>query len=280
MSQDREPLPSRVEGLPPLPPEALAVLAEGLAMLGLDDLSEPVVRGLIDHLRLLLAWNQSINLSAIRAPEAAVREHILDSLTAVHALREHGFDALLDLGSGGGYPGLPLALALPARRTLLVESVGKKAAFLSAAAAVLSVDARPAAGEIEVFNGRAEALAGDGRHRERWPAVVARAIAALPELAEVALPLVAHGGLLVAWKRRPIEAELHSAAPAIALLGGGPPRTLPVTLAGLEDHVLVVVEKVKATPAGYPRDPVQRKRLPLLAGERLPLLGGERLPSP
>ena len=270
MSQDREPLPSRVEGLPPLPAEALAALAEGLVMLGLDDLAEPVVRGLVDQLRLLLAWNQSINLSAIRTAEAAVREHILDSLTAVFALRERGLDALLDLGSGGGYPGLPLALALPARRTLLVESVAKKAAFLSAAAGLLRVDAGPATGEIEVFNGRAEALAEDRRHRERWPAVVARAIAALPELAEVALPLVTPGGLLVAWKRRPLDAELGAAATAIELLGGGPPRILPITLAGLEDHVLVVVEKVAATPAGYPRDPAQRRRLPLLAGERLP----------
>jgi 16S rRNA (guanine527-N7)-methyltransferase len=270
VSQDREPLPSHVDDLPPLPPEALAVLAEGLAVLGLGDLAEPVVRGLVDHLRLLLAWNQSINLSAIRAAEAAIREHILDSLTAVHALRERGLEALLDLGSGGGYPGLPLALALPARRTLLVESVAKKAAFLSAAAGLLRLDGTLATGEIEVFNGRAEALAVDRRHQERWPAVLARAIAALPELAEVALPLVARGGLLIAWKRRPLDAELRAAAPAIELLGGGPPQIVPVTLAGLEDHVLVLVEKVAATPAGYPRDPARRKRLPLLAGERLP----------
>jgi 16S rRNA (guanine527-N7)-methyltransferase len=269
VSQDREPLPSRVEGLPPLPPEARAVLADGLAVLRLDDLSETIVGGLVDHLRLLLAWNQSINLSAIRAPEAAVREHILDSLTAVHVLRERGLDVLLDLGSGGGYPGLPLALALPARRTLLVESVAKKTAFLSAAAGLLALEARPSSRAIEVFNGRAEALAVDPRHRERWPAVLARAIAALPELAEVALPLVARGGLLVAWKRHPLDAELRAAAPALELLGGGPPMILPVSLAGLEDHVLVVVEKVGATPAGYPRDPAQRRRLPLLAGERL-----------
>jgi 16S rRNA (guanine527-N7)-methyltransferase len=188
VSQDREPLPSRVEGLPPLPPEALAVLAQGLSTLRLDDLPEPAVAGMVDQLRLLLAWNQSINLSAIRDAEAAVREHILDSLTAVQPLRERGLEALLDLGSGGGYPGLPLALALPARRALLVESVGKKAAFLSAAAGLLATDPRLRAGEIEVFDGRAELLAADGRHRERWPAVVARAIAALAELAEIALP--------------------------------------------------------------------------------------------
>lgn len=126
MNQDREPLPSRVEGLPELPADALPILDQGLDALGLAGLPAHIRTGLVDHLRLLLAWNQSINLTAIRDPATAVREHILDSLTALPILRDRGIDAVLDLGSGGGYPGLPLALALPARRTLLVESVGKK----------------------------------------------------------------------------------------------------------------------------------------------------------
>lgn len=272
MSQDREPLPSRVEGLAELPAGALFVLDEGLAGLRLADLPAPVRQALIDHLRLLLGWNQAINLSAIREPVAATREHILDSLSAVHVLRERGIDALLDLGSGGGYPGLPLALALPARRALLVESVGKKAAFLSAAAAMVQEggEAGPAHGEIDVFNGRAEALAADRRHRERWPAVVARAIAPLAELAELALPLVAPGGILLAWKRRPLDAELLAARPVLELLGGGPASVLPVAVAGLEDHLLVVVEKVAPTPVAYPRDPAQRRRQPLGNGKPLP----------
>ncbi|HEY2888765.1 MAG TPA: 16S rRNA (guanine(527)-N(7))-methyltransferase RsmG [Candidatus Limnocylindrales bacterium] len=263
MNQDREPLPSRVEGLPELPVEALRLLDAGLAELGLDSLPAGARQGLIDHLRLLLAWNQAINLSAIREPTAAVREHILDSLTAVGPLRERGIDAVLDLGSGGGYPGIPLALALPARRTLLVESVAKKAAFLSAAAAVV-------AEEMQVFNGRAEALAADRGHRERWPAVLARAIAPLAELAEIALPLVTRGGVLIAWKRRPLESELAAAGPAIERLGGAPPEIVAVAVAGLEDHVLVLIEKVGASPPEYPRDPAQRRRQPLGSAERLP----------
>ncbi len=263
MNQDREPLPSRVEGLPELPVEALERLDTGLADLGLAELSEVVRDALIGQLRLLLAWNAAINLSAIRDAGDAVREHVLDSLTAVAVLRERGIDALLDLGSGGGYPGLPLALVVPARRTLLVESVGKKAAFLS----VVTGELAP---EVEVFNGRAEALAADRRHRERWPAVVARAIAPLAELAEIALPLVARGGLLIAWKRRPLDAELQAAAPAIELLGGAPAQILPVTLAGLEDHVLVLVEKIAVSPPEFPRDPARRRRQPLGAVERLP----------
>ena len=226
-------------------------------------------RGLVDHLRLLLAWNRAINLSAIRSAEDAVREHILDSLSAVHVLRERGLDALLDLGSGGGYPGLPLGLAQATRRTLLVESVTKKAAFLSAAAGVVRADG-PGGAQIEVFNGRAETLAVDRRHRERWPAVVARAIAPLAELAELSLPLVARGGVLVAWKRQPFAIELAAAEGALDRLGGGPPQVIPITLAGLEDHILVVVEKVAPTPVDYPREPALRRRQPRLSGERLP----------
>ena len=270
MNQDREPLPSRVEGLPQLPVEALLVLDEGLQTLGLADLPDPIRTGLIDHLRLMLAWNQSINLTSIRDPETAVREHILDSLSALPILRERRIDSILDLGSGGGFPGIPLALVLPARRTLLVESVGKKAAFLSAAAALLAERAGGGPGEIDVFAGRAETLAADRRHRERWPAVLARAIAPLATLAEIALPLVARGGVLIAWKRRPFDAELAAAGPSLSLLGAAPPVLRSVPIAGLEDHVLVVVEKLASTPAAYPRDPAQRRRRALAAGDRLP----------
>ncbi|MFI5199785.1 MAG: 16S rRNA (guanine(527)-N(7))-methyltransferase RsmG [Candidatus Limnocylindrales bacterium] len=267
MNQDREPLPTRVEGLPALPAEALELLDAGLATLRLD-LPESTLTRLVDHLRLLIAWNGSINLTAIREPTAIVREHVLDSLAAVAMLHSHGADALLDLGSGGGFPGLPLALVLPTRQALLVESVGKKAAFLTAVRALMAPDGQP--GSVEVFAGRAEALAAEPSHRERWPAVVARAIAPLAELAELALPLVAPGGILVAWKRRPLDAELAAAAPALERLGGGRPFSEPVGISGLEDHVLVVIEKVGRSPAGYPRDPGRRRNRPIAAGDPLP----------
>jgi len=277
VNQDREPLPTRVQGLPALPTEALELLATGLAGLGLDELPDAIVTRLVDHLRLLIAWNRAINLTAIREPTAIVREHVLDSLSAVAILRRIGADAVLDLGSGGGFPGLPLALVLPARHTLLVDSVGKKAAFLTAAAALATGDApassEPAAGEpgaIDVFAGRAEALAADRRHRERWSAIVARAFASMAELVEVALPLVAPGGHLVAWKRRPIESELALAEPALERLGGSRPVIEPVRIVGLEDHLLIVIQKVGPSPAGYPRDPGRRRNRPIAASDPLP----------
>ena len=253
--EPRAPLPTRVRETEPLPASACADLRAGLAALGIGDLAEASVARLEGHLRLLLAWDRSINLTAIRDPVDAVRLHVLDSLAAVPVLRSRGIDAILDLGSGGGYPGIPLAIALPARRALLVDSIGKKAAFLRTAVAALDL------GEVaDVAAVRAEALAADRAHRGRWQAVVARAVADLAELAELALPLVQVGGVLVAWKREPLGAELAAAADAIAALGGGVPTVEAVTHSGLASHRLVIVPKLRATPSGFPRDPAARAR--------------------
>jgi len=254
--REREPLPTRVEGLPPLPAEFTATLEAGLGALHLV-LPAATREAIEDHVRLLLAWTTAINLTAIRDPAAVAREHVLDSLSALPVLHREGVDALLDLGSGGGFPGLPLALALPARRALLVESVAKKARFLATVTAALGIDDR-----VAVAAARAEALAADPHQRAAWPAVVVRAVAPLAELAELALPLLRPDGLLVAWKRRPLEAELARAAPALAAVGGGEPEVVPSGVTGLEDHVLVLVRRVRPTPARYPRPPAERARHP------------------
>ena len=259
MERPREPLPLRVQDVPELPPAAVAALDEGLAVLGLDDLP-PAARLAVDgHLRLLLAWTSAINLTAIREPVAAVHRLVLDSLAAIPLMRERGIDAFVDLGSGGGYPGLPLAAALPARRALLVDSVAKKARFLDAAIAAVGMT-----GSVESFAGRSEMLAADRRHRERWPAVVVRAVGDMTELAELALPLLAPDGVLIAWKSGRVQAELDAAAAAIALLGGSRPTVVAVDpRLGSDDHVLVLTTKRGPTPADFPRDPAERKRRPL-----------------
>ena len=124
MDRLREPLPSRVEGLPDLPSEALAVLGDGLSRLHLEGAGDEVRRAL-DRPPAPAPGLESvaINLTAVRDPVEAVRRHIVDSLTAIPILRRNGADAFVDIGSGGGYPGLPLAAVLPARRALLVDSV-------------------------------------------------------------------------------------------------------------------------------------------------------------
>lgn len=256
---DRAPLPADPSLCPALPDAAVARFNAGCASLGLGDLPDGTRDRLLGHLRLLLAWTAAVNLTAIRDPEAAVVGHLLDSLAAVPLLREAGVHRFIDLGSGGGYPGLPLALALPAERTLLVDSITKKAAFLGVAVAAAGV-----ADRVTVAGVRAEDLAADHRHRERWPAVTVRAVASLPELVELAFPLLVPGGLLLAWKRAGLDDERDRALRAVAALGGGSVEVvpLPALLPGLADHLLVAVRKQGSTGREWPRPPAERKRRP------------------
>lgn len=254
--RQRDPLPTRVEDLPDLPAAYADALDEGLAELGLA--LEPAARAAIDaHVRLLLAWNASINLTSVREPLGIVRRHVVDSLAAVTLLRARGAEDLLDLGSGGGYPGLPLAAALAAIPVMLVESVAKKAAFLRAVAAATDL-----AGRVTVGAVRAEALAADPGMRERRSAVVARAVGRLDELVELGFPLLEPGGILIAWKRGDLPDELPATRRAIQALGGGEVTVHRVPVASLPEHVLVEVRKAGRTPPGYPRDPAGRARRP------------------
>jgi 16S rRNA (guanine527-N7)-methyltransferase len=204
---------------------------------------------------LLIAWNAAINLTAIREPAEIAVRHVVDSLAAAPLLSDVG--GFVDLGSGGGFPGIPLAVALPVERVALVDSVGKKAAFLAAAVEVAGLSPR-----VGVAAARAEELASEGRHRERWPAVTARAVGSLAELVELAFPLLAVGGRLVAWKRGDVAAELLAARRAVTALGSGSIDEVPVRVTGLPGHLLVVVTKRGSTGAGFPRDPAVRRREP------------------
>jgi 16S rRNA (guanine527-N7)-methyltransferase len=208
------------------------------------------------YVRLLLAWTAAVNLTAIRDPEAVARDHLLDSLAAVPLLRDDA-GRVADLGTGGGLPGIPLAVALPSTRFALVESVGKKARFLATAVAALGLDDR-----VTVAAARAEDLAAPDRERERFDVVTVRAVAALPELIELALPLLRVGGRLIAWKREPFESELAAGRNAGRALGAEI-EVVEVTAPRLEDRRLVVVTKGRPTPRRYPRSRADRRARPL-----------------
>lgn len=207
-------------------------------------------RAIDDHVRLLLAWTSAINLTAIRDPGAVARLHVIDSLSALPLLREQRVERLVDIGSGGGFPGIPLAAALPAR-ALLVESIAKKARFLETVVAAGTLS-----GHVSVARTRAEALGRDPRHAHRWQAVTARAVAALGRLIELAMPLLEPGGVLVAWKRGDIDDELADARRVAARFGTRSPTVVDVAAEGLEGHRLVVVRRsgptrpVRRRPAG------------------------------
>jgi len=256
-SQDRRraPLPTRVDELPPLPAKYHRALDRGLAELDLS-LGESAREALAAQARLLIAWNAAINLTSITDPALVAVRHVIDSLSAVPVMVARGAGLrICDIGSGGGYPGLALAAALPDAQVVLVESIGKKARFLEAAVAAASLSER-----VTVVAARAEAVAADVRlgRVDPFDVVTARAVGDLADLVELAFPLLRAGGALVAWKRGDIAAEVAVAARAIEALGGGRRSGHPVPVSGLEGHVLVVVEKRRATPEGFPRDPARR----------------------
>jgi 16S rRNA (guanine527-N7)-methyltransferase len=250
--RSREPLPTSVGSLPDLPTAYDRALDTGLAALGLR-LSAAARNAIRDHVRLLLAWTAAINLTSLRDPAEIATRHVIDSLAAVRLLGAD--DAVLDLGSGGGFPGLPLVAARPASRGLLVESVTKKARFLDAAVAATGLD-----GRVRVAAERAESLARSPGERGQWPVVTARAIGDLAELAELAFPLLAVGGRLIAWKRGDIRAEMEAAKPLLVSLGGGSIALTAIGVPALPEHVLAVITKRGSTPDVFPRDPGVRKR--------------------
>jgi 16S rRNA (guanine527-N7)-methyltransferase len=256
LDRRREPLPTRVQDTVELPAAYDVALRRGLEDLGLS-LPEPARAAINGHVRLLLAWTKAINLTAIRDPADVALRHVVDSITAVGWLRARGVDRVLDLGSGGGFPGVPLAALLPALEVTLAEPIRKKARFLEVATAAVGL-----AGRVPVVPARAEELARDAATRGRWDVVTARAVASTADLVELAFPLLAPSGALLAWKRGDSGAELAAANRAVETLGGGSIEVMEVDVRGLPGHRLVVATRA---PAGrvadpYPRDPAARRR--------------------
>ncbi|HZB94371.1 MAG TPA: 16S rRNA (guanine(527)-N(7))-methyltransferase RsmG [Herpetosiphonaceae bacterium] len=194
----------------------------------------------------LLQWNERVNLTRITAPRDVVVRHFLDSLACARAFAAIP-SSLADIGTGAGFPGIPLKLVWPATRLMLSDSVAKKTAFLDHVAAVLDLH------ETEIVTARAEELGRDPRHRERYAGVVARAVAALNVLAEYTLPLCRVGGRFVAPKGSDGAVEAEQARRAIEQLGGKVSAIVPVELPGVELRTLIVVDKQRPTPAGLPR---------------------------
>ncbi len=271
----RRELPTDPATLEPMGEAFEAALEAGLTELDLLDTragSALARRTYEAHARLLRDWNRAINLTAIRDPEAMALRHVCDALSAVPVLEPlvRPGVSLLDIGSGGGYPGLPLAAALPLGGVSLLDSVGKKARFLEVAGDAVSailadaVDDPEAAVQIEAIGERAEAVAEIEEVREAWDVVVSRAVGSLAEVLELSLPLTRVGGAVVVWKREEerggLRAELQGAGSIIRAAGAGRPRVVPVQAPSLADHRLVVVPKERTTPGAYPRPAGVRRR--------------------
>lgn len=208
---------------------------------------------LASYLEQLLETNRSFNLTAVTEPGQAWHKHIVDSLSLVPALRARPeLKSVVDVGSGGGLPALPLAIALPDHSFTLLESIGKKARFLADVSATLGLR------NVEVVEDRAEAF-GQAAGREAFDACTSRAVSRLPVLLELTLPLVRVGGLKLALKGEQAPQEVAEAKRALQLLGGSV-QGLRRTPTG----TIVTIGKVQATPAMYPRRAGEPKRAPLV----------------
>jgi 16S rRNA (guanine527-N7)-methyltransferase len=232
-------------------------LAQEAGALGLK-LNERRLDQFSRYEQLLLEWNARLNLTAITDPEDIRRRHFLDSLACATIMGNPAGQRLIDVGSGAGFPGLPLKILFPELEVVLVDSVAKKARFLEAVTADLGLTG------LAVLVERAEVLGQQKDHRGRYDWAVARAVAELRVLVEYLLPLCRLGGHGVALKGEGAAEEAQAAASAIHLLGGEVARLIPVQLPLVEKrHYLVVVEKSGATPAEYPRRPGMAAKRPL-----------------
>jgi 16S rRNA (guanine527-N7)-methyltransferase len=220
--------------------------------LGAFSIDAPTEALLHRFLERLLETNRSFNLTAITDPAEAWTKHVLDSLTLLQDLRELAAGSrVIDVGSGGGLPALPLAIALPALQFTLLEATAKKARFLENTARELSLR------NVSVVCDRAESY-GNGPERERFDATTSRAVSRLPVLLELTLPLIKVGGLSLSIKGEQAADEVKEAANALQVL-----RATVEDTRRTPTGVVIRIRKAGPTPAKYPRRSGEPKRTPL-----------------
>ncbi len=237
----------------------LAILDDGARELGLE-LSPRQLGQFERYYEVLTDWAERVSLTAVHDEEGVQRRHFLESAGLIAVLLEEGLSlrdrALIDVGSGAGVPGLPLKILEPSLRLTLVEAKQRKADFLQALLPELGLS------DVAIVTRRAEEAGHDPAHREQYDFAVAKALAPLRTLAELTLPLVRMGGVVLAPKGKETDAEVKQARHALETLNGGLRAVLPLPLSQPPQKV-VLLDKVLPTPYRFPRRPGLPAKRPL-----------------
>ncbi len=207
---------------------------------------------------LLLAWNEKINLTTITDPQEVAVKHVIDSLSCYDKAYFPPAAAVIDVGTGAGFPGLPLKIFRPEIRLTLLDSLNKRLNFLSEVVERLGLTG------VDIVHARAEDAGRMNDRRDRYHVATSRAVARLNVLAELCLPFVAPGGYFIALKGAQYREEIDEATRAIATLGAQVAEVRPVRLPGIDDsRAVIYIRKVSPTPAAYPRRPGMPEKKPL-----------------
>jgi 16S rRNA (guanine527-N7)-methyltransferase len=236
-------------------------LIEGAGKLGIK-LNAEQVRQFEIYYQELIQWNKKINLTAITDCSSVQVKHFLDSLTITLALHKEELARpdfnIVDIGTGAGFPGVPLKILFPQPRLVLIEPTTKKTAFLHHIVCKLELE------NVEVLNTRGEEAAHLPLYREQFTLVLSRAVALLPTLVELTLPFCQLGGRFIAQKKGEIAREIDKAEEAIAALGGKLSQMKKIELDEFDDtRYLLIIDKICSTPSKYPRRAGVPRRRPL-----------------
>lgn len=227
----------------------LEIFEKDLKQLHLE-LSKKQILQFISYYELLIDWNSRMNLTAITEFEDVLKKHFIDSLSLISAvsdLAQKQYD-LIDVGTGAGFPGIPLKIAFPNLKITLLDSLNKRIQFLNEVICKLELQ------DIEAVHGRAEDFAKPDQFRERFDLCVSRAVANLATLSEYCIPFVKPGGFFISYKSEKVNAELEEAKKAISVLGGSFQKNIEFLLPHSDiTRNFIVIQKKNKTPLKYPR---------------------------
>ena len=235
--------------------EAFAAECEALGI----SLSEKQLDQFLTYYHMLIEKNKVMNLTAITEFEEVLQKHFLDSLSVVKAYELSGRESMIDIGTGAGFPGIPLKIAFPEMKIILLDSLNKRLVFLNEVIEELGLE------NIETIHGRAEDFGKDQKYREQFDLCLSRAVANLSTLSELCLPFVKRGGYFISYKSGQVDEEVQDAKRAIQLLGGKNTRLEKFALPNSDiSRSFVVISKAISTPDNFPRKPGIPAKKPIL----------------